>query len=94
LCESLYLCEIEIRISESAGISLGAGMNADRAHEGTEAEFSFIAVFRYGEFAQRLIEAEPCLLEEWDDAGAKKIEIGCKVEEVDLYTVTTRLLQF
>ena len=37
---------------------------------------------------------EPCLPEEWDDARAKKFEIRCEVEEVDLYSVATCMLQF
>jgi hypothetical protein len=37
---------------------------------------------------------EPSLLEEWDDARAKKFEIRYEVEEVDLYSVATCMLQF
>ena len=43
LCESLDMGKIEICISESAGISPGACVNADWAHESTEPEFSCIA---------------------------------------------------
>jgi hypothetical protein len=37
---------------------------------------------------------EPSLLEEWDDARAKKFEIRYEVEEVDLHSVATCTLQF
>ena len=92
LRESFDVREIKIRIGEGTRISPGTGVNADRAHEGTEPELSSVTGISHDEFAPRLIEAEPCFLKEWYDAGAKKFEIGCKVEEVDLYPVATCLL--
>ena len=94
LRESLDMGEVEIGVGEGTRISPGTGVNTDRTHEGAEPELSFVAGIRHDECAPLLIEAEPCFLKEWDDAGAKKFEIGCEVEEVDLYPVATRLLQF
>ena len=91
LRKSFDVREIEISIGEGTRISPGTGVNADRAHEGTEPESSSVSGIRHDEFAPRLIEAEPCFLKEWDNAGAKKFEIGCEVKEVDLYPVATRL---
>jgi len=94
LRESLDVREIEIRVGEGARVPPRAGVNTDRAHERAEPEFSCVAGIHHVECVPPLIDAEPCLLEEWDDAVAEKFEIGGKIEKVNLYPVAARLFQF
>ena len=40
LGEALQVREVEVRVRIGAGIAPGAGMDADRAHEGAEAQLT------------------------------------------------------